>query len=107
MIALPDKEFHDELEKRFGLHLGDLKVVGPRKAFPLGLFTASSDGISTGRDGVVVAEDADTHKWQGSGLVAVADEDEWLDFITSPRRTGARALRYRLTTWDSRGDREA
>ncbi len=40
MIALPDEEFHAELEKRFGLHLGDLKVVGPRKAFPLGLFTA-------------------------------------------------------------------
>ena len=40
MVALPDGEFHDELEKRFGLHLGDLKVVGPRRAFPLGLFTA-------------------------------------------------------------------
>jgi 2-octaprenyl-6-methoxyphenol hydroxylase len=40
MIALPDEEFHAELEKRFGLHLGDLNVVGPRKAFPLGLFTA-------------------------------------------------------------------
>jgi 2-octaprenyl-6-methoxyphenol hydroxylase len=40
MIALPDEEFLLELEKRFGLHLGDLKVAGPRKAFPLGLFTA-------------------------------------------------------------------
>jgi len=40
MIALPDGEFHDELEKRFGLHLGDLNVIGPRRAFPLGLFTA-------------------------------------------------------------------
>jgi 2-octaprenyl-6-methoxyphenol hydroxylase len=40
MIALPDEEFHSELEKRFGLHLGDLKVIGPRRAFPLGLFTA-------------------------------------------------------------------
>ena len=42
MVALPDEAFHDELEKRFGLHLGDLKVVGPRRAFPLGLFTARS-----------------------------------------------------------------
>lgn len=42
MVALPDDAFHDELEKRFGLHLGDLKVVGPRRAFPLGLFTARS-----------------------------------------------------------------
>lgn len=42
IVALPDAEFHAELEKRFGLHLGDLQVVGPRRAFPLGLFTARS-----------------------------------------------------------------
>ena len=42
IVALPDAEFHDELEKRFGLHLGDIEVVGPRRAFPLGLFTARS-----------------------------------------------------------------
>jgi 2-octaprenyl-6-methoxyphenol hydroxylase len=40
MVALSDEEFHAELEKRFGLHLGDLQVIGPRRAFPLGLFTA-------------------------------------------------------------------
>jgi 2-octaprenyl-6-methoxyphenol hydroxylase len=40
IVALPDNEFHDELEKRFGLQLGDIEVVGPRRAFPLGLFTA-------------------------------------------------------------------
>jgi 2-octaprenyl-6-methoxyphenol hydroxylase len=40
IVALPDDEFHDELEKRFGLHLGDIEVIGPRRAFPLGLFTA-------------------------------------------------------------------
>jgi 2-octaprenyl-6-methoxyphenol hydroxylase len=42
IIALPDDAFHEELEKRFGLHLGDLKIVGPRHKFPLGLFTARS-----------------------------------------------------------------
>lgn len=42
LIALPDKEFHAELERRFGLHLGDIEVAGPRRAFPLGLFTARS-----------------------------------------------------------------
>ncbi len=42
IVALPDNEFHDELEKRFGLHLGELKVIGARRAFPLGLFTARS-----------------------------------------------------------------
>lgn len=42
IVALPDDEFHAELEKRFGLHLGELKVAGPRRAFPLGLYTARS-----------------------------------------------------------------
>ena len=40
IVALPDDEFHKELEKRFGLQLGELNVIGPRRAFPLGLFTA-------------------------------------------------------------------
>jgi 2-octaprenyl-6-methoxyphenol hydroxylase len=42
IIALDDRDFHDELEKRFGLHLGEIEVIGPRRAFPLGLFTARS-----------------------------------------------------------------
>jgi 2-octaprenyl-6-methoxyphenol hydroxylase len=42
IVALPDDEFHDELEQRFGLHLGDIEVSGARRAFPLGLFTARS-----------------------------------------------------------------
>jgi len=42
IVALADGEFHDELEKRFGLQLGDIDVIGPRRTFPLGLFTARS-----------------------------------------------------------------
>jgi 2-octaprenyl-6-methoxyphenol hydroxylase len=42
IVALPDDEFHDELEKRFGLHLGDIGVVGAKRAYPLGLFIARS-----------------------------------------------------------------
>ena len=42
IVALPDADFHDELEKRFGLHLGDIEVVAPRRAYPLGLFVARS-----------------------------------------------------------------
>ena len=40
IVALPAREFHDELEQRFGLKLGEIEAVGPRKAFPLGLSVA-------------------------------------------------------------------
>jgi 2-octaprenyl-6-methoxyphenol hydroxylase len=39
-MALPDDAFHHELERRFGLHLGDISVVGPRRSYPLRLFIA-------------------------------------------------------------------
>lgn len=42
IVALSDAEFHAELEKRFGLHLGDIEAVGPRRAYPLGLMVARS-----------------------------------------------------------------
>ncbi|MGD9921300.1 MAG: ubiquinone biosynthesis hydroxylase [Pseudorhodoplanes sp.] len=42
LVALPDAEFLAELEQRFGLHLGDLAIAGPRRAFPLGLHVARS-----------------------------------------------------------------
>jgi 2-octaprenyl-6-methoxyphenol hydroxylase len=37
IVALPDAEFHVELERRFGLRLGDIAATGPRRAHPLGL----------------------------------------------------------------------
>jgi 2-octaprenyl-6-methoxyphenol hydroxylase len=40
IIALPDDLFHAELEQRFGLHLGDIAVEGPRRVHPLGLTVA-------------------------------------------------------------------
>lgn len=42
IVALPDAEFHEELEKRFGLHLGEIEAAGPRRAYPLGLMVARS-----------------------------------------------------------------
>jgi 2-octaprenyl-6-methoxyphenol hydroxylase len=42
IVALSDDEFHAELEQRFGLHLGDIEIVGPRGAYPLGLSVARS-----------------------------------------------------------------
>jgi 2-octaprenyl-6-methoxyphenol hydroxylase len=40
ILALPEPEFHAELERRFGLQLGEIKAVGPRRAHPLGLSVA-------------------------------------------------------------------
>jgi 2-octaprenyl-6-methoxyphenol hydroxylase len=40
IMALPDDVFHGELERRFKLHLGDLQVIGRRRAHPLGFFVA-------------------------------------------------------------------
>jgi len=42
IVALPDDEFHGELERRFGLHLGDIAAEGPRRAYPLGFAVARS-----------------------------------------------------------------
>jgi 2-octaprenyl-6-methoxyphenol hydroxylase len=42
IIALGEAEFLVELEQRFGLHLGEIKVLDKPRAFPLGYFVARS-----------------------------------------------------------------
>lgn len=42
ITALGETEFHAELEKRFGLHLGEIKALDKPRAFPLGYFVARS-----------------------------------------------------------------
>lgn len=42
IIALSDEEFHSELERRFGLHLGEVKALDKPRAFPLSYFVARS-----------------------------------------------------------------
>jgi 2-octaprenyl-6-methoxyphenol hydroxylase len=42
IVALSDSDFHAELERRFGLRLGEIEAVGPRRAYPLGLSVARS-----------------------------------------------------------------
>lgn len=42
LVALPADEFHRELEKRFGLKLGEISVLDQPRAFPLGYFIARS-----------------------------------------------------------------
>jgi 2-octaprenyl-6-methoxyphenol hydroxylase len=66
MVALPDDEFHIELERRFGLHLGDIGVAGPRRAYPLGLFIARS--FIAGRIALVGDAAHVIHPIAGQGL---------------------------------------
>jgi 2-octaprenyl-6-methoxyphenol hydroxylase len=42
IVALSDQEFHAELERRFGLELGDIEATKPRSVYPLGLWIARS-----------------------------------------------------------------
>jgi 2-octaprenyl-6-methoxyphenol hydroxylase len=42
IMALPDEAFLAELEQRFKLHLGEIRLIGARRAHPLGFFVARS-----------------------------------------------------------------
>ena len=42
ITALSEGEFHGELERRFGLHLGEIKALDKPRAFPLFYFVARS-----------------------------------------------------------------
>ncbi|HUN96851.1 MAG TPA: ubiquinone biosynthesis hydroxylase [Bradyrhizobium sp.] len=42
IVGLSDEQFHEELEQRFGLHLGEIKALDKPRAFPLGYFVARS-----------------------------------------------------------------
>lgn len=42
IVALPEDEFHRELELRFGLQLGEIRALDTPRSFPLGYFVARS-----------------------------------------------------------------
>ena len=42
IVALGEEDFHNELERRFGLHLGEVRALDKPRAFPLGYFVARS-----------------------------------------------------------------
>ncbi len=48
IVALPEAEFHGELEQRFGLHLGEIKALDKPRAFPLQYFVARSASLPSG-----------------------------------------------------------
>jgi len=87
LVALDDFTFRLELERRFGHHLGDLAVAGPRHAYPLGLKLA--------RDWVkprfALAGDAahGIHPIAGQGLnLGLRDVAALAEVIVETRRLG-------------------
>ena len=66
ILALPAEEFHAELERRFGLELGEIAVAGPRRAYPLGLSVARS--FVAGRFALVGDAAHVIHPIAGQGL---------------------------------------
>ncbi|HML08260.1 MAG TPA: ubiquinone biosynthesis hydroxylase [Xanthobacteraceae bacterium] len=42
IVALPEADFHGELERRFKLHLGEITTISARRVHPLGFFVARS-----------------------------------------------------------------
>ena len=42
IVALADHLFHAELKRRFGLELGEIEIIGPRRVHPLGCSVARS-----------------------------------------------------------------
>jgi len=42
LLGLSDAAFHAELERRFGHELGEIRVIGPRRAYPLAYAVARS-----------------------------------------------------------------
>jgi 2-octaprenyl-6-methoxyphenol hydroxylase len=87
LVALDDFTFRLELERRFGHHLGDLAVAGPRNAYPLGLKLA--------RDWVkprfALAGDAahGIHPIAGQGLnLGLRDVAALAEVIVEARRLG-------------------
>jgi 2-octaprenyl-6-methoxyphenol hydroxylase len=87
IVALPDDDFHLELEKRFGLRLGDIAVSGPRRAYPLGLWVARSfiaDRLALVGDAAHVI-----HPIAGQGLnLGIRDVAALAELVVDARRLG-------------------
>jgi 2-octaprenyl-6-methoxyphenol hydroxylase len=87
IVALADEDFHAELERRFGLHLGEIEAVGPRRVHPLGLSVARAfiaDRIALAGDAAHVI-----HPIAGQGLnMGLKDVAALAEVIVDAARLG-------------------
>lgn len=87
LIALPVSDFKMELERRFGLKLGEIEVLSKPKAFPLG-FTVARKFVA---DRLVLLGDAAhvIHPIAGQGLnLGIRDAAALAECITDAARLG-------------------
>ncbi len=87
ILALDDDAFYDELHRRFGDWLGDIRVEGPRFSFPLGLMHAER---YTDRRLALIGEAAHViHPIAGQGLnLGLRDVAALAESIVDARRLG-------------------
>jgi len=87
LVAADDTAFRAELEKRFGLHLGEIVLAGPRRAYPLG-FSVARAFVA---DRIALVGDAAhmIHPIAGQGLnMGLRDVAALAEAITDAARLG-------------------
>jgi 2-octaprenyl-6-methoxyphenol hydroxylase len=87
LLALPSGEFHAELERRFGLRLGEIEVLSPPRAYPLG-FTIARTFI--GERLALIGDAAHViHPIAGQGLnIGLRDVAALAECVTETARLG-------------------
>src|ERR1700733_1320659 len=87
IVALPDDAFHAELEQRFKLQLGEIKVLGARRVHPLGFFVARS--FIAGRIALIGDAAHVIHPIAGQGLnMGLKDVAALAEVIVDAARLG-------------------